>query len=78
MPDYSNESLVKRAVINARPHINSPAPRWVAVMHTFALGQTYAIELCKLYGLDPDEIIGCRSEAEWRPSGSVITYETRT
>jgi len=53
--DYSKEDLVERAVRNARPHDCGEHPRWVAVMDTFALGSTYAHELCVLHGLNPDD-----------------------
>lgn len=53
--DYTPESMVERAVRNARPHRCGDAPRWVAVQDTFALGSTYARELCRVHGLDPDE-----------------------
>lgn len=59
--NYSLQSMVERAVKNARPHQCGEAPRWVAVMDTFALGSTFAGELCRIYGLDPDEkVIGPR------------------
>jgi len=59
--DYSMESMVERAVRNARPHKCGPSPRWVAVMDTFALGSTFAYELCRIHGLDPEEeVIGPR------------------
>jgi hypothetical protein len=53
--DYSLESMVERAVRNARPHKCGSSPRWVAVVDTFALGSTFAYELCRNHGLDPDE-----------------------
>ncbi len=55
--DYTDKSLVARAVRNAKPNKNGPSPRWVAVMDTFALGSTYAVELCRTHELDPDEEI---------------------
>lgn len=55
--DLTQENLVKRAVMNARPRIAGESPRWVAVMDTFALGSTYAHELCRIHGLDPDETV---------------------
>ena len=53
--EISTADLVKRAVMNARPHRCGEAPRWVAVMDAFALGSTHAYELCRLHGLDPEE-----------------------
>ena len=55
--DYADHDLVARAVRGARPHKYGPAPRWVAVMYTFGLGSTYAHDLCRLHGLDPDEVV---------------------
>ena len=55
--DYTPEQLVERAVRNAKPRKAGPAQRWVAVVDTFALGSTYARELCQQYGLDPYEMV---------------------
>jgi hypothetical protein len=62
--DYSQESLVERAVRNARPRECGEVPRWAAVSDAFGLGSTYSIELCRIHGLDPDEKVSgptCRS-----------------
>jgi hypothetical protein len=53
--DYPAESLIERAVRGARARVAGPSPRWVAVMDTFGLGSTYAHDLCRKFGLDPDE-----------------------
>lgn len=53
--EYTHESLVERAIRNAKPRIAGDAERWVAVMDTFGTGSTVAIVLCRLYGLDPHE-----------------------
>jgi len=55
--DYSPESMVVRAIRNAKPRQCGEAPRWVAVMDTFALGSTFAAQLCRIHGLDPDEMV---------------------
>jgi hypothetical protein len=55
--DYTDNELINRAVKGARPRICGPAERWVCVKDTFGLGSTYAIELCRLYGLDPHETV---------------------
>lgn len=50
--------LLERAVISARSrrhYKGQKHPRWVAVMDAFQLGSTYAGELCRRFGLDPDE-----------------------
>ena len=51
----TDEQLVARAMKNAKPHSNGESPRWAAVMDTFALGSTYAYQLCEQHGLDPEE-----------------------
>lgn len=53
----SAEDLVKRAVMNAKPRNPGEWPRWVAVMDAFGLGSTYATQLCRAHGLDPDQKI---------------------
>lgn len=52
----SDDELVKRAIHSS----GTPSPRghhyrWQAVMDTFALGSTYAWQLCARFGFDPDE-----------------------
>jgi hypothetical protein len=49
--------LIRRAIMNARSNKVRPVPRWSAVMDTFALGSTYAWQLCERFGLDPDETV---------------------
>ena len=56
--DISDETLLRRAVFNARARDSRKGkkhPRWTAVMDSFALGSTYARELCRRFDLDPDE-----------------------
>lgn len=58
--DIDDVTLLKRAVTNARARDRRKGeghPRWVAVMDVFALGSTYAHELCRRYGLNPDEMV---------------------
>lgn len=63
MTDVSSipdSELLRRAVVNARPerhYIGRTAPRWVAVKNTFLLGSTYSNQLCRRFGLDPDEMV---------------------
>lgn len=60
LPGISAEELLERAVRSARDrrHRKGQAHwRWVAVMDAFALGSTYAQMLCRLFGLDPDEMV---------------------
>lgn len=56
--DIPDEKLLQRAVRNARSNQyrkGQKHARWVAVMDTFALGSTYAHQLCRRFGLAPDE-----------------------
>lgn len=63
MPDMSDRKicgldplkLIEHAVRNARLHDVRKAPRWVAVMDAFAVGSTSGHDLCRHFGLDPDE-----------------------
>jgi hypothetical protein len=55
--ELSYADLVRRAVMNARSRLNGDHPRWACVSDSFGLGSTYSIELCKLFNLDPHEII---------------------
>jgi hypothetical protein len=49
----TDEELLRRAVTNARA--GRQFYRWEGVMEVFALGSTYAADLCRRFGLDPDE-----------------------
>lgn len=58
--ELSTEKLLEKAVRNARSrsaYKGRKHPRWTAVMDAFALGSTYAHDLCRKFGLDPDEEI---------------------
>ena len=58
--DIPDEELLRRAVRNARDRSYSKGTkheRWVAVMDAFALGSTYAHQLCRRFALDPDEMV---------------------
>jgi hypothetical protein len=60
MNDIPDEVLLKRAVANSRGRNYRKGEkhwRWLAVMDTFAVGSTYAHQLCRRYGLDPDELV---------------------
>lgn len=53
-----DEKLLERAVRSARSRDCRKGQehwRWVAVMDAFGLGSTYAHQLCRRFGLDPDE-----------------------
>lgn len=47
----TDAELVERAVRGAKG-----GPRWVAVKKAFAVGSTSAHNLCRRFGLDPDEV----------------------
>ena len=49
-----DEELLRRAVSGARRG-RGWSPRWSCVMEAFCLGSTYAAQLCRRFGLDPDE-----------------------
>lgn len=54
----SDSILLERAVKSARSRSYRKGvkhPRWVAVMDAFSLGSTYSAQLCRRYGLNPDE-----------------------
>lgn len=58
--DIPDEELLKRAVAACRGRgyrKGAKHPRWVAVMDNFSLGSTYAHELCRRFGHDPDEMV---------------------
>lgn len=52
---YKLRDLVGRAVRNAKPTKPGKHPRWHAVGDAFALGSTFATQLCQQFGVDPDE-----------------------
>lgn len=56
--DIKDEDLLRRAVRSCRARDRRKGekhPRWTAVVDTFALGSTYAHQLCRRFDLDPDE-----------------------
>lgn len=55
--DQDLVDLVERAVRNAG-RTGPRRQRWVAVRDAFAVGLTRAVDLCRLFGLDPDEQVG--------------------
>lgn len=55
--DIPDAQLLERAVKSARPK-RGRVPRWSAVGDAFALGSTYSIQLCRRFGIDPDQQIG--------------------
>lgn len=58
--DIPDEKLLERAVRNARSSAQDRRckhSRWVHVADTFALGSTFAHQLCERFGLDPNEAV---------------------
>jgi hypothetical protein len=58
--DIGDEELLGRAVRNCRARsgrAGAKHPRWTAVMDTFALGSTYSYQLCRRFGMDPEELV---------------------
>ena len=47
-----DSELVRRAVTACRGRRGDP--QWAAVMDTFGLGSTFARQLCRKHGVDPD------------------------
>jgi hypothetical protein len=59
--DIPDNELLGRAVRNCRDRLaGKKSPRWVAVSDTFVLGSTYSRQLCRRFGVDPDEMVGRR------------------
>lgn len=58
--DIPDEQLLCRAVAAARDRNRRKGehhPRWSAVAEVFLLGSTYAAQLCKRFGLNPNEMV---------------------
>jgi hypothetical protein len=56
--DISDERHMRMAVQNCRtPHRRGYHTRLGAVMWTFGLGSTYAAQLIRRFGFDPDEMV---------------------
>lgn len=56
--DIPDVKLLERAVRSARARDRRKGEkheRWIGVMDAFALGSTYAMDLCRRFGLDPFE-----------------------
>lgn len=52
------EDLVSRAIRCSHRVTSLKVPRWTCVKRVFSVGSTRAHELCRRFGLDPDEIVG--------------------
>lgn len=58
-PDY--EDLVERVLMNVGRSARPARELWAHVTHAFAVGSTRARDLCRQFGLDPDEKRGASS-----------------
>lgn len=54
--DIPDAELLRR--ILGRKGYGRKEPRWVRAMRLFALGSTYARQLCRRFGFEPDEMVG--------------------
>ena len=52
--DIPDCELVRRAVTHAIRAKGKRRPAWVKVQEAFSLGSTYASQLCRRFGFDPD------------------------
>lgn len=58
--DIPDNELLGRAVRSCqRGRGRAKTPLWAVVSDRFALGSTFAIELCRRYGLDPKLPVRC-------------------
>lgn len=66
LPEPSTDwrRLVERAVRNARPNPGHDAVRWGCVKSIFGVGSTRAQDLCREFGLDPDDVLRTMPEEE--------------
>ena len=52
--DIPDAELLRRAVQNVTSKPRRQEFAWAAVMTAFGLGSTYASQLCRRFGIDPD------------------------
>lgn len=58
--DIPDNDLLGRAIRSVKLRRGSrrpKVPRWTVVMDMFALGSTYSQQLCRRFGMDPDELV---------------------
>jgi len=61
--DIPDDELLGRAVRNCAHATKRPGagrPRWSVVSDHFALGSTFSAQLCRRFGLDPEERVVSR------------------
>lgn len=62
VPELSDAFLVERAVRCAEPPEATAMLRWAVIKRTFGVGSTVAKDLCRRFGLNPDEVIHSPTE----------------
>jgi hypothetical protein len=55
--DIPDNELLSRIVRNVRAQRGRKQYRWAAIMDLTTLGSGYSMQLCRRFGIDPDEII---------------------
>jgi hypothetical protein len=50
--EYREAELIRRAIMTIK--LNGRRPLWALVVERFALGSTYAAQLCRIHGFNPD------------------------
>ncbi len=66
--DIPDDELLRRAVRNVTGNKRRQEFAWAAVVTAFGLGSTYASQLCRRFGIDPDtgaELKTPNVEANW-------------
>lgn len=53
--DIPDDDLLRRAVRGAKNMHRGRIVRWAVISELFGLGSTYSMELCRRFGVDPDE-----------------------
>jgi hypothetical protein len=72
--DKPDAELVEYTIRNAG-RLLPRAPRWHHVAEAIGLGSTYAAQLCRRFGLDPEEEVGMEQEAEEEEEPTPATVE---
>lgn len=58
--EIPDADLLGRAVRDCRRGVGrAKLPLWSLVSDRFSLGSTFSIQLCRRYGLNPDEMVKC-------------------
>ena len=58
--DIPDNELLGRAVRGCRSR-RGKVPMWSAIADQFSLGSTYSHQLCRRYGVDPEQVVGPRT-----------------